>query len=291
MSEQYPVSNYEVEGKTSIDLMQEDWDYLVVLDACRYDYFSRLYSNYLKGDLQLALSPASDTREWIEKVFRNKYKDVVYVSANPHINSMRVDVASNGFNARDHFPQIVDVWDFGWDEKARTIPPEEVNQATIKANLTHPNHRLIIHYLQPHAPYLCLSDYTSNSVLNFHDLDMVIHSLRNGILQRLWQTLSPESSFFTRMAWKLKRVFSQRSVIRPIDIELRKIGREGLLKAYEYNLKSVLNCIKKLVKHLSGKIVITADHGELLGENNEWGHRPYYHAPPLVEVPYLEIVA
>lgn len=117
MEEQAPLTNYRVEGTKSVDLMEEDWDHLIILDACRYDYFRRLYSNYLSGELRLALSPASDTREWIKKVFRNKYDEVVYVSANPHINSKGVDVAGNGFDGREHFPRIVDVWDSGWEKR------------------------------------------------------------------------------------------------------------------------------------------------------------------------------
>ncbi|MFW6117762.1 MAG: hypothetical protein ACOC6G_04170 [Thermoproteota archaeon] len=285
------VAHYEVEGKGCVDLMEEDWDYLVVLDACRYDYFEDLYSDYLDGTLKWALSPASDTREWLEKVFRGKYGDTVYVSANPHINSKGVDVGGNGFYAGEHFPEIVDVWGFGWDEKMKTVPPEAVNIAAVDTDLVHPDQRLIIHYLQPHAPYLSLFDYPSKSLLNYNDLDVVIHSLRNGVLQRAWQKLSFDSPFFTRMIWKIKRALSKNSVVRPIDFELKKVGRDGVLKAYADTLRSVLKGIKGLLKHLSGKIVITADHGELLGEKNEWGHHPHHHVPQLLEVPYFETSA
>lgn len=280
--------DYRIVGKREVSLMEEDWDYLIVLDACRHDYFKRLYHNYLSGELWLAFSSASDTREWVKKTLSGKYDDVVYISANPHVNSKGVDVSGNGFDAREHFPKIVDVWDFGWDEKAGTIPPEEVNHAAIKAKLAYPDERLIIHYLQPHAPYLCLADHAPTSVLSFHELGVVIHFLRNRIIRRVWLALSSQTTFLTGVVWKTKRTLSGKSPIRPIDTELRKVGRTALLRAYESNLKEVLKCVARLVKHLPGKTVITADHGELLGEKNEWGHRPYYHVPQLVEVPYFE---
>lgn len=87
--------------------MEEDWDYLIILDGCRYDYFREVHEGYLDGTLQKFASPATGTKEWCEKVFRSTYEDVVYVSANPHINSKGV----RGINAKELFHKIVDVWD------------------------------------------------------------------------------------------------------------------------------------------------------------------------------------
>jgi len=70
-----------------VSIMDEEWDYLIVLDACRYDYFSKLVGTYLQGKLEKVYSPASCTLEWCKKSFKEYYNDVVYVSANPYINS------------------------------------------------------------------------------------------------------------------------------------------------------------------------------------------------------------
>ena len=55
-----------------IKIMEEKWDYLIVLDACRYDYFKE-YNNILEGHLEKKLSCASCTYEWLEKNFSGKY--------------------------------------------------------------------------------------------------------------------------------------------------------------------------------------------------------------------------
>jgi len=65
-------------------IWNKSWKYLIILDACRYDYFKRLYKRYLGGWLKKVISPASETREWLMKIFRGKiYLDIVYISANP----------------------------------------------------------------------------------------------------------------------------------------------------------------------------------------------------------------
>lgn len=35
---------YETENE-KFDLMEKDWDNLIILDACRYDYFKKTYKN------------------------------------------------------------------------------------------------------------------------------------------------------------------------------------------------------------------------------------------------------
>jgi len=135
--------------KTS--LMKENWDYLIVLDACRYDFFSKLYKNYLNGELKKVISVGGGTPEWCIESFKDYYDDVIYISANPHINS-KFEI--KGFNAKNHFHKIIDVWDSGWSDELGTVHPKEVNKAVKNVKDNYPRKRLIIHYLQPHEPYL-----------------------------------------------------------------------------------------------------------------------------------------
>lgn len=284
------MRNYKVEDKGEIDLMGESWDYLIVLDACRYDYFEKLFPHYLRGKLRFAVSPASDTRDWIEKTFGGRYDGVVYISANPHINSAGVDIANIGFDPREHFSEIVDVWDFGWNDELGTVPPEEVNDAAVAARLIHRDKRLIIHYLQPHAPYLPPAEQCLvQRVLRSHELGLCASFLTNRITRAAWSALTAYPSL-CNLVIKIRAEISGKARFRPIDIELRRRGKAGLLTAYQNNLERVLESLKELLNRLPpGKTVVTADHGELLGENNEWGHRPNHHAPQLLAVPYLEI--
>lgn len=52
---------------------EEDWDYLIVLDACRYDKFKESYPDYLDGELRKVWSRASSTQPWLGKTFPDEY--------------------------------------------------------------------------------------------------------------------------------------------------------------------------------------------------------------------------
>jgi len=75
-----------------------------------------------------------------------------------------------------------------------------------------------------------------------------------------------------------------------------KLRREDVVSAYRENLRLALASVEKLVGELSGRTVITADHGETFGERpgimypfRVFGHPRCVHVKPLVEVPWLVI--
>ena len=74
-----------------------------------------------------------------------------------------------------------------------------------------------------------------------------------------------------------------------MDAVRRKYKASGLRKAYKENLEIVLAELKELLTFLKGKIVITSDHGELLGENKEYSHYPGSSNPLLQQIPWLVI--
>ena len=261
-----------------------DWDILIILDACRYDYFEKVYGDYLGGDLKKALSPATSTSEWCKKVLETgDFNDVVYVSANAHINSK---VKVKGFYGRKHFYKVIDVWDWGWDYSIGTTSPWKVNQGARKARDMYPNKKLIIHYMQPHFPYI-------------HEISGSQQNIPFGIDQLMESPIYRWVRFF--LATKLGRIWERTSryarIIMGLEWHSPKdpaevAEREGvsvLRRKYESSLRSVLESVAALVENLSGKIVITADNGELLGESGQYGHGFGCRHPLLVEVPWLEI--
>jgi len=113
------MAYYKVDGENR-NLVEEDWDFLIILDACRFDFFKELYMKKYKhigGNLKKAISPVTFTTDWLDKNFKGFYDDIVYISANPYINSKVKGVASHGFefDAKKHFFKVIDVWDWGWD--------------------------------------------------------------------------------------------------------------------------------------------------------------------------------
>ena len=57
------------------------------------------------------------------------------------------------------------------------------------------------------------------------------------------------------------------------------------------DLKLGLKYVKNLIEEYSNKkIIITADHGELLGEDGNYGHRGTRRHKHIVEVPWFEVI-
>ncbi len=144
-----------------------EWKYILVLDACRYDYFEKNFSDYLNGDLYESESPVScedgvATSEWAKSVFTDYYDEIVYVSSTPHVNS-RMEI--NGFRGIDHFHEVYDVWDWGWDDEMGTVLPSKVNESVLEADENFPDKKIIGHYMQPHLPYLSLGNFGSFDVM------------------------------------------------------------------------------------------------------------------------------
>lgn len=284
-----------------VSIMDEKWDYLIVLDACRYDYFSRFYGYYLQGKLEKVLSPASTTLGWCKKSFREYYDDVVYVSTNPYINS-KVEV--EGFGAKDYFFRVVDVWDYGWDEKFGTVHPQKVNEAVQNLRGKYSGKRFIIHYMQPHAPYL---GYNLNIGFVRPQMMLARNTIRvkfrtdrkSKILEKAVEILRSRGripAFLTKqvgflrgnLSWKVRELLNLPPAT-PLDAVRRRAGDIGLRQAYAENLRLVLTHVVKLVDIISGLIIVTADHGALLGEGGCYGHFGESTNRLLREIPWFTI--
>jgi len=128
-----------------IDLIhQTDWKNLIILDSCRFDLFSDIYSNYFNGALQCVDSPAGSTHEWLRKVFPNFYDSTMY-SAHPAVNNE--DRETLGYQANMHFLNVNHlVGDYGAGEINKRILNDIHGQQWHGRN--------IIWYNQPHLPWL-----------------------------------------------------------------------------------------------------------------------------------------
>ena len=204
-----------------------DWDFLIILDACRYDVFKEIVPEYMEGLLRKAWSPASNSVDWANRMWTRRY-ELTYFSANPLINSRGPGL---GFNGPGHFSHVVDVWDGGWSDELGTVPPEAINQAVREAL---PLDKAILHYMQPHGPWIGKTKIT---------------------IPEEW--LKPGQ----------KRAWMDGDLLKRLRIDEATFRR-----AYRDNLRLVLEWVQNMIFWLHGKVVITADHGELLGEHGLYCH-------------------
>ena len=277
----------------AVNVVNEQWDYLIVLDACRYDFFERQYSRHLEGQLSKKISLGGSTPEWRNNAFPGRYDDIIYITSNPMINAAQ-DVY--GYRAGEHFGRVVEVWKDGWDEDRGTVMPDMVTNAAIDVIEKNPETRCVIHYLQPHAPYVG-SDIPSTGHssaerfgrgLSCGEQDNSVPAFKRKVLALLLRLFRENNLLGNHPEWFLRKWLNI-PAMSPLENALRSLGREGLKRAYQANLDLVLGQVAVLIEHLSGTIVVTADHGELLGENRCYGHPPKSANPIQFEVPWLVI--
>ncbi len=255
-----------------------EWDALIILDACRYDAFSKVIHEFLDGELKPVLSPASMTTGWLKEVWEpGTWRNVIYVSATPMVSKREV---FKGLNVGSRFLDVIEVWDRGWDENLSTVPPSSVNLAVRTAltklklrGLRYPRDcKLVIHYIQPHAPYITLQHVVrairSNEALRNEVVDIN--------LRRVGKPTGKFSIDYLLIGFLRNTLRSGKDV--------RKVIRE----AYLENLRWVLKHAAELASRLKGRVVITADHGELLGEYGLYFH-PDLPLPELRIVPWFTV--
>ena len=267
------------------DTLKTDWKYLIILDACRYDYFKKQYKHFLKGKLEPRKTPASYTQKWLQKTFTQHYPDIIYISPIFFCNSIK-SLHKNGFNGKNHFYQVIDAWKQGWDNQYGTVPPWYIYRKAIQTTIKHPNKKIVIHFLQPHAPYLTIKPKikTTRQTPNNKKTTQIKKTLIKKTSSIYHQLLGTET------LWKTIKLLGLPPRTN-MEETWRMIGTQGIKQAYQKNLQLVLFFTQKLNQHLPpGKIIITADHGELLGEKKYWGHGdPKPHLPELMTVPWMEV--
>lgn len=129
----------------AVRVMEEDWDTLIVLDACRADYFQEVADLEQYDEYTTKISLGSHSSEWTRRNFADQeFDNTVYVSANPHTSLV----------AGDSFHEIFELWENDFDDDAGVVPPEIVRDSAIKAHEMYSNKRLIIHFMQPHGPFV-----------------------------------------------------------------------------------------------------------------------------------------
>ena len=239
---------YNTDG---VDIFGADWDNLLVLDACRYDMFAGEHE--LDGRLESRQSRASSTREWLRANFDGQeLLDTVYVTANPmlyrHRNSIDVTLHT-----------VVHVWQTdGWDQTHKTVLPETMTDRALAAAEEFPNKRLLVHYIQPHYPFLADTNQPFENSQAF---------------------LKPDEpgSWHQIMTGKLS------------------VDKQTVWQAYQGTLNRAFPSVERLIDGLEGKTVVTADHGNMVGERArpfpivEWGHPRGIYTKELVTVPWLVV--
>lgn len=232
------------------EFILDDWDNLLILDAARPEFFkSTDIPNNV--DVNERISPGSFSLQFMrEQFFGRKLHDTVYVTANPHVSDLSDEV----------FHDVINLLQTDWDADLQTVRPEVVVDTGLSALETYPHKRLIIHFMQPHYPFLGPTG----------------DEIPAGIAQSADGEKDHRHPWFDQM-WE------------------KEHDRETLIQAYRENHDIALRRALELVEGLSGRSVITSDHANLLGERGFpipirlYGHPRNFKHPNLLRVPWIEI--
>lgn len=246
-----------------IDVMGADWDTLIILDACRADLFEERVPTSSFDSYDRVVSRGSTTSEWIRQTFGDgSFGDTVYVSANPFVSRY----------AGDRFHRLYEPWWHEFDTASQTVLPGDTTAVALEALDAHPDKRLIVHYMQPHHPFVETPElqYRGWDISDFDD----------------WTEHHPGSATAEvdrgpggpRTPWDA--------------MDRGTAGYDAVWSAYGRNLELVMADVDRLLAAVDGRTVVTSDHGNLLGERTwpvpirMYGHRPGVRHRGLVEVPW-----
>lgn len=210
------------------NVYERDWDVLVVLDACRVDLLRSVADEYaFLDDVERVESVGSMSKEWMAKTFTDEYADEVantaYVTSN---------VFSERMLSNDRFQDVDEVWRYCWDEESNTVLPRPVTDRAVRIARDADPDRLIVHYVQPHHPFLGLDAEFDAEPFGPALSDTVVDALRKGKIDF--------ETFWAAYQNNLRRVLD--------DVEL-------LLSNVD-----------------ADRVAITADHGDALGEWGIYDH-------------------
>jgi hypothetical protein len=250
---------YTSQKKKVHELIEKEEFILIILDACRFDYFQRVYQDYFSGDLEKVWSEGSKTPQWIPRTW-SEYYDLTYVSGAPYMSDYRNDMLSEEYTPSEHFDQIKGVWATDWDGERFTTDPKAITDAALTEISNTEKNRLVVHHMQPHEPYI---GDGSDGYLETPEIPL--WNMENTSLssQEVYELNDPK--VIDRKDVDLPR-YSIIDQIKSGDLTI-----DAWREAYEKNLRSVLDEVKEIAKYVdeNSTVVISSDHGELLGERSE----------------------
>jgi hypothetical protein len=250
---------FTASGKASRgdSIYEEDWDALIILDGMRKDLLEETVEefDFLGDRVDSFKSLGSSSQEWMDQNFTDSHIEDL---------SETVMVTGNAFSrthlSEDDFQHLEEVWKYAWDEEKKAVMPELITDAAIHYGREKDPDKMIVHYMQPHYPFL-------------DDLDIGC-----GVKPRTFGEVN-----VSKQPWD--------------ELLLGDVTEEELWSAYKDNLRYVMDEVQKLTENLDAEdTVITADHGNGMGKFNRedlgvYGHQPGIAVESLRKVPWTETTA
>lgn len=263
-----------------------EWDVLVVLDACRVDMLRELSSAFSWLDsVDTLQSVGSMSAEWMLNTFTEAYRDEIKRTAllSRNVWSHRVlvdrlhdhdnDPADRNYDrirqgypdwrpvtadALGHYERIESRanQDQRLHPESSSIPHIVTDRAIDVGRTLNPD-RMIVWYRMPHLNFFADAvDWNPG---------MATDELMSGL--EMTRSLRPEEKSYQ-------------------PVKDGEVSQQTVRELYRQNLHLVLSYVDILLENIDAeKVMISADHGEGLGETR-WGHSHGYPWAPIKTVPW-----
>jgi len=268
-----PTSLFNSLYPIGTNVLDKEWDILIILDTCRVDALRQISDEYdFIKQVNSIRSVGGSSPEWIARTFTQehtkKIKETTYVSANGFaervleeryqqysldplhrslglVSTVRKELLGDIEYAFEHEP----VGEGGpRGHKQGATPPRYVTDKAIKYYRNNSPDRLILHYHQPHSPWTA-NALANDRKLKKHEEDWWAYLAETGDVETVWQS-------------------------------------------YLEDLRYVLDDVKTLLENVDAdKVIITADHGEAFGECGVVGHKIGSLHPKIRTVPWVVTTA
>jgi len=238
-------------NRNGVSVMTEDWDNLCILDGCRADLFEQTVDVDQFNEYTVRKSLGSCTPQWISRNFlESSFGDTVYISGNAFVSQL----------ALDRFHDVIQIEET--IEELGVVHPRSVRDAVERASEQYPNKRFIIHFVQPHIPFIPA-------------VDLVYEQHGDG-----------ESTVY---GGKCNPAHVHEA------LATGTIGHDEWWSGYRENLELAFEYAMECAELLGGKSVFSSDHGNMAGERTWpipirlYGHPRSVRTPELVDVPWAEL--
>jgi hypothetical protein len=245
-----------------------------MIDGCRYDKFEKYYRNILRvPGLKKAITCAVDTIGWFNLLFRHREdKDTrTIICINSFIILPLIIDPSK-------FYMVIDAWKEAYDYNTGIIDPVKFTDIAIKHILKYPDKRFFIRYEQPHFPFISLGGDKKHDAPDFfikqakskmpklktyyirQEKNLPKQLTTDAMVPKIWGRRGFAGKIITILAsrefsWKLDRFLG----VEPPDEMGRyylRVGKKGIIKAYEENVKIVLRHIRKIMDEFPNKEIL-----------------------------------
>lgn len=239
------------------NVFERDWDVLVVLDACRVDALRAVQDEYeFLDNIEATWSVGRTTVEWMSLTFRDSFRseisETAYVNGNvqfekvfqerrapPHANATPFypSFETYGLVSESDFSYLDPVYEYAFDDDLGVVPPRSMTDRAVDVWRNESPQRQIVHYVQPHEPYIGVDDPPQHALQKLGSGD---------------------------------------------------IDRDQVWDCYLDTLRLVLDEVELLLENLDAEtVVITADHGEAMGEWGFHSHNIGCPHPVVRKVPWV----